>query len=139
MRAINFNIGCLTNRSGGRFNSVANQTVALGRRGVRPIVLPETILLAVICFADMVQTLIVVRQHLAVEANPVLASAMSYSPWAFALVKCSSFLIPLTAVEVLRPMSPQFVRLALRIGATGYLLIYFLGTLRINHLLPGRL
>jgi membrane associated rhomboid family serine protease len=118
---------------------VANYAIVLGKREIRPVVLPETMLLAAICFADMIQTLVVVRGHLAVEANPILAAAMSYSPWIFALVKTASFLIPLTAVEVLRPMSPRFVRLALRIGATGYLLLYLLGTMRINHLLPMHL
>jgi len=106
------------------------------RLNTRPVILPETILLALICFGDMVQTLLVVRSHMAVEANPVLAAAMSYSPWAFATVKCASFLIPLTAVEILRPMSPNFVRLALRLGAMGYLCVYLFGTLHINHFLP---
>ena len=119
--------------------TVAKYSAALDKRNIQPVVLPETMLLAAICFADMIQTLIVVRRHMAVEANPMLAAAMDYSPWIFALVKSASFLIPLTAVEVLRPMSPRFVRMALRIGATGYLLLYLVGTLRINHLLPTHL
>lgn len=118
----------------GRFLTVANLEIVLEKRNIRPVILPETMLLAAICFADMIQTLVVVRQHLAVEANPMLRAAMDYNPWMFALVKCATFLIPLTAVEILRPMSPQFVRFALRLGATAYLLIYLLGTLRINHL-----
>jgi TctA family transporter len=113
---------------------VVSNAEVLNRRDIRPAVLPETILLALICFADMVQTLIVVRSGVAVEANPVLAAAMNYSPWAFGIVKCGSFLIPLTAVEVLRPLSPRFVRLALRIGATSYLVLYIVGVLHINHL-----
>jgi hypothetical protein len=99
------------------------------------LVLPETIVLVSICFIDMIQTLIVVGAGKAVEANPVLASAMAYSPWAFVLLKTVSFAAPLTAVELLRPLSPNFVRRALRIGAVGYLLVYLLGSLHINNVL----
>lgn len=97
--------------------------------------LPETILLALICTADMLQTLYVVGNGLAVEANPVLARAMEYSPWAFIALKMVTFLAPLTAVELLRPRSPHFIRLALRLGAAGYLVVYTLGSLHINHIL----
>nr|WP_265101638.1 DUF5658 family protein [Fimbriimonas ginsengisoli] len=109
--------------------------VALERRDVRPLVLPETLLLATICFADMIQTLVVVGSGKAVEANPVLARAMAYSPWAFVALKMVSFIAPLAAVELLRHRSPNFIRLALRIGAIGYLVVYIVGSLHINHVL----
>lgn len=105
----------------------------LNRTGLRPLILPETIILISICMIDMIQTLIVVGAGKAIEANPVLASAMAYSPWAFIFLKTLSFAAPLTAVELLRPLSPEFVRRALRIGACGYLLVYLLGSLHINN------
>jgi Domain of unknown function (DUF5658) len=113
-----------------------SQSLVIERSGIRPRVLPETLLLGVICFADMIQTMIVVHSKLAVEANPVLAAAFAVGPWMFALVKMLSFILPLSAVELLRPLSPQFIRIALRIGSLGYLGVYILGTLHINHLLP---
>lgn len=101
-------------------------------KAVNPLVLPETFLLLGICMFDMLQTVYVVRSGLAIEANPVLASAMSYSPWAFISLKSVTFLAPLGAVELLRPRNPGFVRLALKFGAYGYLLVYLFGTLHIN-------
>lgn len=114
---------------------MVSESAVLPKRTIRPFVLPETILLALICIADMLQTLYVVGNKLAVEANPVLARAMDYSPWAFILLKSVTFLAPLTAVELLRPRSPQFIRLALRLGAVGYLVVYLVGSLHINHVL----
>lgn len=99
------------------------------------MILPETMILVSICVIDMIQTLIVVGSGKAIEANPVLASAMQYSPWAFVLLKTLSFAAPLTAIELLRPLSPEFVRRALRIGAFGYIVIYLFGSLHINNVL----
>lgn len=82
------------------------------------------------------QTVFVVRSGLAIEANPVLSAAMSYSPWAFISLKSVTFMAPLGAVELLRPRCPNFIRLALRLGALGYLCVYLFGTLHINNMLP---
>ena len=116
---------------------VASRSEVVNKRSIQPWVLPETVILALICLGDMIQTLFVVRSGVAIEANPVLAQTLSYSPWVFALVKCASFMIPLTAVEVLRPLCPMFVRAALRIGASGYLTVYVIGVFHINHLIPA--
>ena len=89
-----------------------------------------------ICMIDMLQTLVVVGSGRAIEANPILAAAMDYSPYAFISLKMVSFLAPLGAVELLRPLSPEFVRCSLRIGALGYLIVYVFGSLHINNILP---
>jgi len=114
--------------------TVESETTEIESRTVRPIVLPETFLLFFICLADMLQTVYVVKSGLAIEANPVLSSAMNYSPWAFISLKSVTFLAPLGAVELLRPRNPAFIRMALRLGASGYLLVYLFGTLHINNM-----
>jgi hypothetical protein len=105
-------------------------------RPSNPEILPETAILLLICMADMIQTVYVVGSGQAIEANPVLAAAMDYSPWAFMGLKSVTFLAPLGAVELLRPRSPNFIRLALRLGALAYLAVYLVGTLHINNVVP---
>jgi hypothetical protein len=50
----------------------------------------------------------------------------------FAMVKAISFLVPLTILESLRPLSPKFIRLALRTGAIAYLAVYAIAFLQVN-------
>jgi len=115
-------------------DTVEPQIAMTDSKPPRPFVLPETVLLLCICLIDMLQTLYVVRNGLAIEANPVLSKVMNYSPWAFISLKSVTFLAPLGAVELLRPRNPEFIRLALRFGSYGYMLVYLFGTLHINNI-----
>lgn len=117
-------------------NTVVRESGLVWKRSISPRILPETWALVGICIADMLQTVYVVTHGLAVEANPMLAAAMDKSPWAFMALKSVSFVAPLGAVELLRPRSPEFIRLALRLGAVGYLAVYLVGSLHINNVLP---
>lgn len=81
----------------------------------------------------MSHTVYVVSSGLAVEGNPLLAPVIKQSWVLFAWVKALSFLIPLGAVEALRPLNPEFVKRAMRYGSIGYIAFYVIGSLQINH------
>ena len=92
----------------------------------------ETWVLAGICIADMLSTMYLVRAGKAVEANPLLIPALNRGLGWFLFVKSIYFVIPLAALEFLRTHRPRFVRLMLRAGIAGYMLIYIVGGIRLN-------
>jgi hypothetical protein len=103
-------------------------------RKSKPI-LVETVLLAIICMADMISTVILVKNGLAVEANPLLAWSLAGSGWAFIVIKTASFAFPLAIIEKLRGRCPSFIPWALRAGVVGYLAVYVVGSLKVSGLL----
>ncbi len=94
-------------------------------------VLPETILMVVLCTFDTLYTLFCVRAGLAEETNPVLRHTLAVSDFAFLLVKGASFLIPLTLLELIRAKRPKFVEQAMRFGFMAYAGCYFGGSVLI--------
>jgi Domain of unknown function (DUF5658) len=92
----------------------------------------ETWVLAAICFADMVSTVLLVKAGKAVEANPVLIPALRKGVGWFLLVKSIYFVVPLVCLELLRTHRPKFVRTMLRAGITAYIAIYVVGGIRLN-------
>src|SRR4051812_35875559 len=98
----------------------------LGRRALRRPILAETVAIAIICTIDLAHTIFFVASGRAVEANPLLAPVIAQSWLSFAFVKATSFLIPLLILEALRPLSPRFIKLALRAGAIAYMSVYAL-------------
>ena len=101
-------------------------TQSLHRRKVST----ETVIFATICLADLISTVILVQRGVAIESNPLLAPTMRLGISCFVVVKLASFLVPLALVEMLRPKSPAFCQLILRVGIVGYLAVYVIGSLR---------
>jgi len=101
------------------------------QRILRNHVLPETILMVVLCTFDTLYTLFCVRAGLAEETNPVLRHTLAISDFAFLLVKGVSFLLPLSLLELIRAYRPQFVERAMRIGFMAYACFYFGGSVLI--------
>jgi hypothetical protein len=99
---------------------------------MRRPVLWETTVLALLCLLDMFSTILVIKLGMAVEANPILAPFIRQSFLSFALVKSAFFIPPLAILESLRPVRPRFVRLGLRAGIAGYLLVYVLGSIGVH-------
>jgi hypothetical protein len=94
----------------------------------RPV-LPETLVLAAICIFDCALTVYLVKQGIAVEANPLLGWSFRFGIAGFVIAKLLWFLPPLFIIEALRPKIKNFARTALRAGIVGYMLIYIVGTL----------
>lgn len=97
-------------------------------RQERVAVLPETIILAIICLLDAASTLYLVRTGAAREFNPLLGPSLEHSNLAFLALKSASFLVPLTILERLRSKHPLLVRRALRMAVGGYVALYLLGS-----------
>ena len=91
-------------------------------------VLPETILMMVLCTFDTLYTLICVRAGLAEETNPFLRNALAKSDFAFLAVKMTSYLVPLIVLEFVRHHHPRFVEKAMRFGFMAYAVAYFGGS-----------
>ena len=95
---------------------------------VHNYVLPETILMMVLCTFDTLYTLVCVRAGLAEETNPILRDALAKSDFAFLAVKMTSYLVPLIVLEFVRHHHPRFVEKAMRFGFMAYALAYFGGS-----------
>ncbi len=88
----------------------------------------ETIMLALIAYADTVSTLWLVNTGLAVEANPVMAYYLSQGALWFIAIKLL-MVLPAFAVDLNKAHNPRRVRLSLRGALILYVGIYGLGTL----------
>lgn len=104
-------------------------------QGLKRPVLPATLVLAFLCALDMAYTVAVVKAGIAVESNPLLAPLFEKSTLAFIVVKSLSFMIPLSLIESIRPLCPEFTQRSMKIAAAGYLLVYIVGSLHIHKLL----
>lgn len=85
-----------------------------------------------ICLLDMVTTLILVKNGLATEFNPIMQVFLSISPFAFVLAKLISFVPFVVAIEVYKRYNPRFTSCASRIAVIAYLFIYVTLTVGIN-------
>lgn len=92
----------------------------------------ESLVLIVICLADMFSTLFFVMRGAAVEQNPIMAACLKHSPAAFILVKLASFVPFVIAVELYRRRNPAFARLACRSAIVLYLVTFVALTLGTN-------
>ena len=100
-----------------------------GHRAWRRPVLRESLALTALCTLDMVSTLYLVRAHLAVESNALLAGSLSHSDASFLLLKGATYVVPIAILELLRPLRPEVVLRGLRACLAGYIALYVLGTL----------
>ena len=88
----------------------------------------ETIMLALIAYADTVSTLWLVNTGIAVEANPVMAYYLSQGALWFIGIKLL-MLLPAFVVDLNKAWNPHRVRWSLRGALILYVGIYGLGTL----------
>ena len=85
----------------------------------------ESLILAGICIADMVATIILVAMGFACESNPLMAACMRHSVYTFLAVKIASFAPFILICEYYRKKNPVFVRGAMRSAIALYLVAYF--------------
>jgi hypothetical protein len=95
----------------------------------------ESWALGLICAADMISTIILVRAGRAVEANPILSFFMDRGIGSFFVAKSLLIIAPLFALELLRTRRPIFVKKMLRIGIALYLVSYGIGVIHLNRTL----
>jgi hypothetical protein len=88
----------------------------------------ETIMLALIAYADTVSTLWLVNSGLAVEANPLMAFYLQQGALWFIGIKLL-MIMPAFAVDLNRARNPRRVRLGLRAALCLYIGVYLFGTL----------
>lgn len=101
-------------------------------RARKHAVLPESLILAVLCTLDMISTLYLVRGRMAVEANPLMAPSLAHSDAAFLTLKGLSYMVPIVILELLRSTRGEFVRRALRVCVGGYVVLYIVGSVAVR-------
>jgi len=84
----------------------------------------DSVLLLLICVADMLSTLYFVHAGMATESNPLMAYWMKMGDWAFCAAKVASFLPLLFVAAYYRQSRPQLVSFSLRSAIVLYLAIY---------------
>lgn len=99
---------------------------------MKTLVSTESIILAIICMADMFSTLLFVSLGHATEQNPLMAACLKHSAMMFIVAKTASFLPFIVVVEWYRRQKPQFARNATRAAIILYLLAYMTITARVN-------
>ena len=95
----------------------------------------ESVILSLMCLVDAWLTILLVAHGWAVEANPLMAFFLSQSVPAFVLAKLLFFLPAIIACEYLRHKNPRFALLAVRVGLFGYMAVYVIGDLAVNHVI----
>lgn len=108
---------------------MATILASIGQHSLRRPVLRESAALACVCTLDMVSTLYLIRAHIAIESNPWMALPLAHSDAAFLVVKGATYLVPITILELLRPIQPELVPRAMRACLFGYLALYLLGSI----------
>lgn len=95
----------------------------------------DSVLLGLICTADMLSTLYWVNLKIATEANPYMNQWLQHGPVAFCTAKILSFLPLLLFTAYYRPTRPKLIKITLRGSIVLYLTIYAIavGSQFINH------
>ena len=84
----------------------------------------ESLILAGICIADMIATIVLVALGRASESNPLMAACIRHSVYTFLAVKIASFVPFILICEYYRRRNPVFVRGAMRSAIALYLIAY---------------
>ncbi|MGC8784266.1 MAG: DUF5658 family protein [Armatimonadota bacterium] len=84
----------------------------------------ESWIIAAICVADLVSTLIFVHHHGAREGNPLMDFYLQKGVVPFILAKCTMFLLPIAIIEWARRHNPEFVRRMARFAIAAYIGLY---------------
>jgi uncharacterized membrane protein len=99
---------------------------------MRSYISTESVVLTLICLADMLSTLVLVTLGYAAEQNPLMAACLQRGPATFVLVKALSFIPFVVTIEWYRRKKPVFARNAGRAAILSYLIVYIALTLRAN-------
>ena len=86
----------------------------------------DSLLLFVICTADLCSTLCWVHAGAASESNPWMAFCLRHGDLAFCAVKLVSFLPLLAFAAYYRPRRPRLIAVSLRVTIALYAAIYLL-------------
>lgn len=105
------------------------------RQLLRTPVYWESVVLCLLCLVDVFVTILVIGNGLAKEANPLMAFFIEQGIAVFVFAKVASFLPGIVACEYLKQKNPPFALWAIRAGTFGYLAVYIVGELKINHIL----
>ncbi|CCW34071.1 hypothetical protein CTKA_00923 [Chthonomonas calidirosea] len=89
--------------------------------------------MALIGLADLGSTILFIERHGAQEANPIFRHFWEMGLGAFIVAKLVCLIGPLLVMEWARQRHPLFVTGALRIAIVGYLALYGVGVLHLNH------
>ena len=92
----------------------------------------ETLLLGLVCSADLLLTAILISTGRFTEANPILAHYLQYGLGAMCLVKLASYTVPLALAEWYRQYKPEFVTRLLRVTLFLYVAGYLAGITAVN-------
>jgi len=99
---------------------------------MKMLISTESIILTLICIADMFSTLVLVSLGYATEKNPLMAACFKHSAITFLVVKTVSFMPFIIVVEWYRRHKPQFARNATWAAIILYILAYVTITARVN-------
>ncbi|HZT42523.1 MAG TPA: DUF5658 family protein [Chthonomonadaceae bacterium] len=94
---------------------------------------PESWVLIAIGTADLVTTVLWIRQGNAQEANPLFKYYLNQGLLAFIVAKYVCLLGPILVMEWARRYKPRFVQWALRGAVLAYVGLYGLGVARVNN------
>lgn len=92
----------------------------------------ESIVLMLICLADLASTIFVVNYRHANEGNPLMKYYLDHGLATFVAAKLVLLLMPLFIAEWARQHRPQFVTRSLRVAAAAYLFAYVGGVAQLN-------
>ena len=88
----------------------------------------ESLVLAAICIADMISTVVFVKLGWAYESNPFMAICIKHSIYTFMAVKLASLIPFIIVCEKYRKKNPTFVIAATRAAIALYLVGYIVLT-----------
>jgi hypothetical protein len=94
------------------------------RTAIKAMFAWDSLLLLLICVADMLSTLYFVHAGMATESNPLMAYWLKMGDGAFCAAKITSFLPLLFVAAYYRASRPKLVTFSLRIAIVLYLAIY---------------
>lgn len=92
----------------------------------------ETWIVAVLCAADLLSTLFLVRQHGADEGNTLMSFYLQQGTGAFIAAKCLMFIPALLIAEWYRRRNPRLISTTLRGVIVMYLVFYAVGVFQVN-------
>jgi hypothetical protein len=92
----------------------------------------ESVVLSVVCLADMLTTLFFVSTGAAVEVNPIMSACFKIGPAMFVFAKLLSFVPFVIITELHRRKNPAFCKTAARTAILVYLSAYVVLTVRTN-------
>jgi hypothetical protein len=93
----------------------------------------ETLVVAALCFADLISTLLLVRHHQAGEGNFLMDFYLQQGMPMFVAAKCLLFVPALLMAEWYRRKNPRLIIQTLRLVIVLYAAFYAVGVVHANH------